>query len=601
MMGFAYGYSVHNELTSADYSTFSNTGVPSSSSAYDESFTYDVRGNINTLLRNDQNGLSIDNLQYFYNTASNRSKSVYDHAVNIAGHNNNGKALGADIYSYDINGNLTTDPYRGVINILYNHLDLPTTIAKSGTYRMALTYDATGRLLTRKTYTTSSSIPSETREYIGPFEYVNGTLDFIQTSQGRYKNISGNLRHEYVINDHLGSARIWYADVNNNGFTDQSEILDENHYYAYGMEMQGSFINSTGFNYKFNGIERVESYNMDFALYRGLDPVLGKWYQVDPKAEQAGYHMSPYCAMNNNPVTYADPEGDIAPLAVIGIYAGVNVLMNAINGNINSVGDFAKHAAIGAVNGAISLINPLQINIVGDFGLSIAPQLSLGTDGVGFGFNATLGYQAKGFSAGINFGGSYYGSAVGTGASGFEGRFGYGISQQIGNWGYAAIGINNFYSGETSQSTGFIAAGHNKDYNYTFDNDIFGDGGDRFRTAGNRLRLGNFEVGLNMFTGDPGLKSEDRVIGPGGPNGTYEDLAGNSPNKYRFGGFYVGYRSNRNTQNFYRVGANSEWIRERVQNYWIHKSATHSPYFKNLGGSWKFYGGIYSSNPYTTW
>lgn len=57
----------------------------------------------------------------------------------------------------------------------------------------------------------------------------------------------------------------------------------------------------------------------------------------------------------------------------------------------------------------------------------------------------------------------------------------------------------------------------------------------------------------------------------------------------------------RNNQNFLRVGANSEWIRERVQNYWIHKSGTHSPYFKNLGGSWKFYGGIYSSNPYTTW
>jgi RHS repeat-associated protein len=357
MMGFAYGYSVHNELTSADFSTFSNTGVPSSSSAYDESFTYDVRGNINTLLRNDQNGLSIDNLQYFYNTASNRSKSVYDHAVNIAGHNNNGKALGADIYSYDINGNLTTDPYRGVITNVYNHLDLPTTVAKSASNRMVMTYDATGRLLTRKTYTTSSSIPSETREYIGPFEYVNGTLDFIQTSQGRYKNISGNLRHEYVINDHLGSARIWYADVNNNGFTDQSEILDENHYYAYGMEMQGSFINSTGFNYKFNGIERVESYNMDFALYRGLDPVLGKWYQVDPKAEQAGYHMSPYCAMNNNPVTYADPEGDIAPLLLLAIGAATGVLSNGLSNISNDQNFFAgsgKAAFWGAYGAAAS-------------------------------------------------------------------------------------------------------------------------------------------------------------------------------------------------------------------------------------------------------
>jgi hypothetical protein len=35
---------------------------------------------------------------------------------------------------------------------------------------------------------------------------------------------------------------------------------------------------------------------------------------VDPKANQAGYRMSPYCDMNNNPITYADPHGDIALL-----------------------------------------------------------------------------------------------------------------------------------------------------------------------------------------------------------------------------------------------------------------------------------------------
>ena len=37
-----------------------------------------------------------------------------------------------------------------------------------------------------------------------------------------------------------------------------------------------------------------------------------------------------------------------------------------------------------------------------------------------------------------------------------------------------------------------------------------------------------------------------------------------------------------NTKNIYIVGANSERIRERVQNYWIHK-AQGVAYFKNLG------------------
>ena len=49
--------------------------------------------------------------------------------------------------------------------------------------------------------------------------------------------------------------------------------------------------NGTEYKYKYNGIERTESLGLciDLALYRGLDPVLGKWYQADPKAESIGY------------------------------------------------------------------------------------------------------------------------------------------------------------------------------------------------------------------------------------------------------------------------------------------------------------------------
>ena len=103
-------------------------------------------------------------------------------------------------------------------------------------------------------------------------------------SEGRYR--SATARHEYVIKDHLGNTRIVYTDINNNGLISTSEILDENHYYAYGMEYTGTWLNvaGTNYNYKFNGIERIESYNLDFATYRGLDPILGVWQQVDPKS-----------------------------------------------------------------------------------------------------------------------------------------------------------------------------------------------------------------------------------------------------------------------------------------------------------------------------
>ena len=56
---------------------------------------------------------------------------------------------------------------------------------------------------------------------------------------------------------------------------------------------------------------------MNLATYRGLDPTLGRWWQVDPKAEALRPH-SPYNSMGNNPISNVDPEGDFFLSAVLG-------------------------------------------------------------------------------------------------------------------------------------------------------------------------------------------------------------------------------------------------------------------------------------------
>jgi len=333
------------------------------------------------------------------------------------------------------------------------------------------------------------------------------------------------------------------------------------------------------------------------ATYRSLDPAMGIWGQVDPKAEGA-YRHSPYNSMFNNPISNIDPEGDFA-WGIVGLYAAVSVGLNALNGNINNLEDFVTQAAVGAVNGAIAQLPGLQVPF-GDsgLGLSLAPQIAIGTDGVGLGFNANLGYQGgEGFNAGLNFGGSFYSSAPGTSQAGFEGRLGYGLGYKSDGF-QGGIGSTFFASGGTSQLSGQLYAGGGK-WRLTYENDTWAPvpgllipGGrerDRYRTAALQFditggKLKGAKAGLRIFTGLAG------GVGAGGPNGTF--IGGDADN-FRLGAAFVGYKN-------LRMGYNSERnIRGPIQNGF--HDWQQFPRFRVLNNADRFYGGFYSSNPYTLW
>ncbi len=623
---YAYNYDIYNQLTNADYWDYntSNTLITTPTSKYDQTFTYDVRGNLLTQSRRNEAGTQTDNLSYTLIANQNRLASVHDLAANALGHNNNGNANSGNIYTYDANGNLTSDTYRGVTSIVYNHLDLPTLVQRTATNKLVMIYDARGNLLVRKTYTTSSTIANDSIDYIGNIEYVNNVINQVHHEQGRYKSISaGVFRHEYTIADHLGNTRIVYTDHKSstgnlpNGIVEQDEILDENHYYAYGMELPGSFINvaGTNYNYKFNGIERVESFNMDFAFYRGLDPILGRWYQVDPRAEEAGFGMSPYCAMGNNPVVFTDPNGDLPQLVALGIYAAISVTVNGI-GNELKGNDFFEGwfgaAIAGALSGgygaaALSGVNShlpsYNVNIGGGFSFGLSPSLLAGSQGLGIGINGTVSYTKGNFNLGISAGTSFTKSNI-TGKSGFSTVFGGGVAYESSNF-YASLSTVAYKSGNTSQRTGTVGLGSG-DFKLHYENDYhpglssnlpLNDKGDRFRTAALNISYKDISAGFTLFTGDPGPIRNREFENIGG-NDTYIAHGKYNPDQYRFGAAYVGYKN-------YRAGWNGEGIRHIIQNRVAHDIMTkgESKHFSRFSSGYpgSFYGGTHRLNKYSLW
>ena len=231
--------------------------------------------------------------------------------------------------------------------------------------------------------------------------------------------------------------------------------------------------------------------------------------------------------------------------------------------------------------------------------VTIGPAYTFGSTQSGLGLGVSMNYQYEGLNASIGVRFMKYGANYG-GSSKETMKF-WAVGYDDGTSGI--FYSNTYYdSGGTSQELGAIGYRY-KDFSFTYQNDyMFGlpaDGGDRFRTAAAQVSWRDFSAGVNLFTGDPGLK--DRQIDNINGHDTYiTGLNGENPNKYRAGVGYVGYGN-------MKYGINSEKFRNNVQNkfahdrliYWI--TGDKSPYFQVLDITPSGYFSIGTSHPYTLW
>ena len=169
---------------------------------------------------------TVDSLTFNYPSSSNRLSSITDHALLANKNFGFDPGLGGLGYSYDNNGNLKTDTYKGITNISYNHLNLPSKIDWGTTKSIEFVYDASGTKLSKKVKT--GSTVNYIQDYVGGIEYnspsgINRKIESIFHAEGNVlldflnsnkKNVDIVYSDGYSMASESGSQILWNPEEN---------------------------------------------------------------------------------------------------------------------------------------------------------------------------------------------------------------------------------------------------------------------------------------------------------------------------------------------------------------------------------------------------
>jgi len=176
--------------------------------------------------------------------------------------------------------------------------------------------------------------PDRPRAYINyilfdqHFTYLSSGFDRIDAIAGFAPGNPGSVSHDQLsvlnvdmeqsgyafiwLSNETANSKVWFDDLQI--FHQESPIIQVDDYYPFGLSMASSYqrVDALRNRYLYNeGSELQEDFGLGLyqTKFRMLDPVLGRWIQVDPVADSLSSY-TPYNSMDNNPIRYNDPNGD---------------------------------------------------------------------------------------------------------------------------------------------------------------------------------------------------------------------------------------------------------------------------------------------------